>query len=122
MRQLERILLGLSDAMSAIVPLLILVGLFVFFFAILGVQFFGPYSKPFVSPDGILLPTANWASMWPNEWGSGAVMTVVQILTGDNWNNIMFKAMTDVGPATVVYFLVVNCFGVCVPHGLRNRV
>jgi hypothetical protein len=120
MKQLERILLGLSDAMSAIVPLLLLVGFFVFFFAILGVQFFGASSAPYISPDGILLPTANWASMWPNQWGYGAFMSVVQILTGENWNNIMFKVMTGVGPATVVYFLVVNCFGVCVPHGCVN--
>ena len=115
MRQLERILLGLGDAMSAIVPLLIFVGFFVFFFAILGVQFFGPSSLAYISPAGVLIPTANWASMWPNQWGYGAFMTVVQILTGENWNNVMFQVMTDVSPAAVVYFLVLNCFGVCVP-------
>jgi hypothetical protein len=113
MRKLERILLGLGDAMSAIVPLLLLVGFFVFFFAILGVQFFGSSSSPYISPDGILLPTPNFLSMWPNEWGYGAMMTVIQILTGENWNSIMFQVMIDVHPAAVLYFLVVNCFGVC---------
>jgi len=120
MRKLERILLGLGDAMSAIVPLLLLVAFFVFFFAILGVQFFGSSSSPYISPDGILLPTPNFLSMWPNEWGYGAVMTVIQILTGENWNSIMFQVMTDVHPAAVLYFLVVNCFGVCAPPTARS--
>jgi hypothetical protein len=121
MTKLERILLGLGDAMSAIVPLLLLVAFFVFFFAILGVQFFGPSSRPYISPDGILLPTPNWASMWPNAWGYGALMTVMQILTGESWNSIMFQVMTDVHPAAALYFLVVNCFGVYVPRGFESR-
>jgi hypothetical protein len=89
---------------------------FVLFFAVLGVQLFGPSSS--LSPDGISLPVANWASMLPNAWGAGAIMTVLQILVGDNWHSIMYRAMTDVGPAAVVYFLVIYMFGVCVPEGL----
>jgi hypothetical protein len=122
MRHLERMLSGIGDAISAIIPLLLLVCLFVFFFAILGVQFFGRSSRPFFSDDGVLLPIPNWASMWPNEWGYGAVVTVMQVLCSDNWNVIMFQLMTDVSPAALVYFVVVFCFGACVPSGLEPRV
>jgi hypothetical protein len=115
MRELERILCGVGTALSAIVPVLQLVICFVLFFAVLGVQLFGPSSS--LSPDGISLPVANWASMLPNAWGAGAIMTVLQILVGDNWHSIMYRAMTDVGPAAVVYFLVIYMFGVCVPEG-----
>jgi hypothetical protein len=48
-------------------------------------------------------------------------MTVMQILTGENWNSIMFQVMTDVHPAAALYFLVVNCFGVYVPRGFESR-
>ena len=47
-------------------------------------------------------------------------MTVMQILTGENWNSIMFQVMTDVHPAAALYFLVVNCFGVYVPRGFAS--
>ena len=33
----------------------------------------------------------------------------------------MFQVMTDVHPAAVLYFLVVNCFGVYVPRGSESR-
>jgi hypothetical protein len=112
MRQLERILTGIGDAISAILPLLLLVCLFIFFFAILGVQFFGRSSSPFISADGIFIPGPNWASMWPNAWGYGAVATVLQILTSDNWGSVMYQAKTDVHPAGALYFLVIFCFGV----------
>jgi hypothetical protein len=114
MRQLERILTGIGDAISAILPLLLLVCLFIFFFAILGVQFFGRSSSPFISADGSFIPGPNWASMWPNAWGYGAVVTVLQILTCDTWGPVMYQIMTDVHPAGALYFLAVFCFGVCV--------
>ena len=48
-------------------------------------------------------------------------MAVMQILTGENWNSIMFQVMTDVHPAAALYFLVVNCFGVYVPRKFESR-
>ena len=112
MRQLERVLYGLGDAMSAIVPLLLLLGVFVLFFAILGVQFFGPYET--LPPN---VPAPNWISMGPNEWGYGAIITVIQILSGENWNEIMHKTMTDTSPAAALYFILLILFGSCASSG-----
>jgi hypothetical protein len=116
MRQLERNLLGLGDAMAAIIPLMLLLGFFIFFFAILGVQFFGPYATA-ADLRRDALPTPNWASMGPNEWGYGALMTVVQILTGEGWSEIMYTTMTDCGPFAVVFFIALILLGTCAPSG-----
>jgi hypothetical protein len=116
MRQLERNLLGLGDAMAAIIPLMLLLGFFIFFFAILGVQFFGPYATA-ADLRRDALPTPNWASMGPNEWGYGALMTVVQILTGEGWSEIMYTTMTDCGPFAVVFFIALILLGSCAPSG-----
>ena len=34
------------------------------------------------------LPKANFVSLGPNDYGYGALVTVVQLLTGENWNEV----------------------------------
>ena len=34
------------------------------------------------------LPKANFVSLGPNAYGYGALVTVVQLLTGENWNEV----------------------------------
>jgi hypothetical protein len=79
LRSLQRILTGLSSAALNIVPLCQVLVLFVCFFAILGKQMFARNSVNTLEnhPDH---PIANFATMGPNEWGYGAIVTVMNII------------------------------------------
>ena len=57
---------------------------------------------------GGLLPRdgrSNFHTLLPSEHGYGALVTVFQIMTGENWNEIMYLGLDTVGNASVVYFI-----------------
>ena len=40
-----------------------------------------------------------------------ALITVFQILVGDNWNTVVYKAYLAVAPTAVIYFIIVVLIG-----------
>jgi len=40
-----------------------------------------------------------------------SLITVFQILVGDNWNTVMYKAYMAVSPKAVIYFIIVVLIG-----------
>ena len=82
-----RVMRGLAQAALGILPLCILMAGFIFFCAILGLQLFGSDVAAIENPPPY--PISNFASLFVNEWGYGALLTVIQILTGENWNEVL---------------------------------
>ncbi|RLN86576.1 hypothetical protein BBJ28_00004388 [Nothophytophthora sp. Chile5] len=110
-------LLGLiASAVSEIGNFSVLLFLFMYVYALLGMQMFGnrfrfdaagfPLSSAAASTDGdVQVPRANFDSML---WSG---VTVFQILTGENWNNVLFDGWRATGIGGVVYFVSLVVFG-----------
>lgn len=104
-----RVLLdSIAYTMSTIGNYVILLSLFIYVYALLGMQFFagnlkfddqGNYDK-----NGSV-PRANFDTLY---W---AAITVFQILIGDNWNDVMFDCELAVGRISTIYFISLILFG-----------
>ncbi|KAF6033619.1 hypothetical protein EB796_008072 [Bugula neritina] len=103
---LRNLVISLLNSMRSIVSLLFLLFLFILIFALLGMQLFG--------------------GKWNFEQGRPAqhfdtfpmaLMTVFQILTGEDWNEVMYNGIIshggihDKGMAFSLYFVVLVLFG-----------
>eukprot|EP00760_Papus_ankaliazontas_P006722 PhM_4_TR13151/c0_g1_i1/m.24910 len=82
--------------------LTLLLGLAIFVFALVGLQLFG---GKMCDDAARACPRHNFESL------GFAMLTVFQVLTGENWNTVMFDVMDRVHPAAVVYFLVLYIIG-----------
>jgi len=83
---LRNLVIALMNALSSIMSLLLLLFLFIFIFALLGMQFFGGQLN---FPEGT--PTSNFDSI------INALLTVFQVLTGEDWNTVMYTAIRSKG-------------------------
>jgi hypothetical protein len=88
----------------------ILLILFVYVYALLGMQFFAgrlKFDKETNLPDMVngVSPRANFDTLG---WSS---LTIFQILIGDNWNSIMYDCIRAVGPVSSLYFITLILFG-----------
>ncbi|KAH8859404.1 Voltage-dependent calcium channel type A subunit alpha-1 [Schistosoma japonicum] len=103
---LRNLVLSLLNSMRSILSLLFLLFLFILIFALLGMQLFG---GDFNFDEG--RPTQNFDTFVK------ALLTVFQILTGEDWNTIMYNGIRAQGGVTgggaiySVYFVVVMVFG-----------
>jgi len=95
---------SLVDSIASIVALLVLLVLFIFIFALLGMQLFG----------GKFGPEASRAT-FDNFFQ--ACFTVFQILTGEDWNVVMYDGIqayggiSGLGAAFMFYFLILFIMG-----------
>ncbi|XP_040575808.1 voltage-dependent calcium channel type A subunit alpha-1 isoform X2 [Lepeophtheirus salmonis] len=83
---LRNLVIALMNALSSIMSLLFLLFLFIFIFALLGMQLFG---GSFNFPDET--PTSNFNTI------INALLTVFQVLTEEDWNNVMYTAIVSQG-------------------------
>ena len=89
-----------------------LVLLFIFFFAVMGLHLFGGTFDVLVTGneefEGVMdeLPRSHFDSF---EW---AILSVFQMLTGENWNTLMYDTIKANGLGALIYFLLVIIFGV----------
>merc|ERR1719483_1270149 len=103
---LRNLVVALMNAISSILSLLLLLFLFIFIFALLGMQLFG---GQFNFPEG--RPTSNFDSI------TSALLTVFQILTGEDWNQVMYSAINskggrhDGGMMYCLYFVMLTLCG-----------
>ncbi|XP_016085063.1 voltage-dependent N-type calcium channel subunit alpha-1B-like [Sinocyclocheilus grahami] len=102
---LRNLVVSLLNSMKSIISLLFLLFLFIVVFALLGMQLFG---GQFNFEDET--PTTNFDSF------PAAIMTVFQILTGEDWNAVMYHGIESQGGVrggmfSSVYFIVLTLFG-----------
>ncbi|XP_030081785.1 voltage-dependent calcium channel type A subunit alpha-1 isoform X11 [Drosophila hydei] len=102
---LRNLVISLLNSMRSIISLLFLLFLFILIFALLGMQLFG---GQFNLPGGT--PETNF-NTFPI-----ALLTVFQILTGEDWNEVMYQGIISQGGAKKgmiysIYFIVLVLFG-----------
>ncbi|XP_024081994.1 voltage-dependent calcium channel type A subunit alpha-1 isoform X1 [Cimex lectularius] len=103
---LRNLVISLLNSMRSIISLLFLLFLFILIFALLGMQLFG---GQFNFPEGT--PPTNF-NTFPI-----ALLTVFQILTGEDWNEVMYQGIQsqgghkDGGMIYALYFIVLVLFG-----------
>ncbi|XP_039530209.1 calcium channel, voltage-dependent, P/Q type, alpha 1A subunit, b isoform X6 [Pimephales promelas] len=102
---LRNLVVSLLNSMKSIISLLFLLFLFIVVFALLGMQLFG---GQFNFEQGT--PPTNFDTF------PAAIMTVFQILTGEDWNVVMYDGIksqggVDKGMIFSVFFIVLTLFG-----------
>ncbi|XP_048832652.1 voltage-dependent R-type calcium channel subunit alpha-1E isoform X2 [Brienomyrus brachyistius] len=101
---LRNLVVSLMNSMKSIISLLFLLFLFIVVFALLGMQLFG---GRFIFEDY----TPTHFDTFP-----AAIMTVFQILTGEDWNEVMYNGIRSQGGVKTgmwssIYFIVLTLFG-----------
>ncbi|XP_037707101.1 voltage-dependent N-type calcium channel subunit alpha-1B [Choloepus didactylus] len=102
---LRNLVVSLLNSMKSIISLLFLLFLFIVVFALLGMQLFG---GQFNFQDET--PTTNFDTF------PAAILTVFQILTGEDWNVVMYHGIESQGGVSrgmfsSFYFIVLTLFG-----------
>jgi hypothetical protein len=106
---LRTLLDGIAFTVLAVGDYTILLGLFVYVFALLGMSFFAGKVK--FNDDGDIdlengtSPRANFDRLG---W---AALTVFEVMIGENWNGVMYDHMRTVGGASCLYFIALVIFG-----------
>ncbi|KFO19522.1 Voltage-dependent P/Q-type calcium channel subunit alpha-1A [Fukomys damarensis] len=108
---LRNLVVSLLNSMKSIISLLFLLFLFIVVFALLGMQLFG---GQFNFDEGT--PPTNFDTF------PAAIMTVFQILTGEDWNEVMYDGIKSQGGVQggmvfSIYFIVLTLFGNCILPG-----
>uniref|UniRef100_A0A6Q2XVE7 EF-hand domain-containing protein n=1 Tax=Esox lucius TaxID=8010 RepID=A0A6Q2XVE7_ESOLU len=101
---LRNLVISLMNSMKSIISLIFLLFLFILVFALLGMQLFG---GRFIFED---YTPANFDTF------PAAIMTVFQILTGEDWNEVMYNGIRSQGGVksgmwSSIYFIVLTLFG-----------
>ena len=99
---------SIAFTVSTIGNYVVLLVLFIYVYALLGMQFFAGKlrfdEEGMISPTGEV-PRAHFDSLiW-------ACTTIFAILMGDNWNSVMYDCMRAVGPVSTLYFITLIMFG-----------
>lgn len=102
---LRNLVISLLSSMRSIISLLFLLFLFILIFALLGMQLFG---GQFILPEGT--PPTNFNTF------TIALLTVFQILTGEDWNEVMYLGINsqgghEKGMIYSLYFIILTLFG-----------
>uniref|UniRef100_W5KTZ6 Voltage-dependent P/Q-type calcium channel subunit alpha-1A n=1 Tax=Astyanax mexicanus TaxID=7994 RepID=W5KTZ6_ASTMX len=102
---LRNLVVSLLNSMKSIISLLFLLFLFIVVFALLGMQLFG---GQFNFEGGT--PPTNFDTF------PAAIMTVFQILTGEDWNMVMYDGIASQGGVNKgmvfsIFFIVLTLFG-----------
>ncbi|XP_060758443.1 voltage-dependent P/Q-type calcium channel subunit alpha-1A-like [Neoarius graeffei] len=105
---LRNLVVSLLNSMKSIISLLFLLFLFIVVFALLGMQLFG---GQFNFESGT--PPTNFDTF------PAAIMTVFQILTGEDWNMVMYDGIESQGGVNKgmvfsIFFIVLTLFGNCI--------
>uniref|UniRef100_A0A8C2J1T0 Voltage-dependent N-type calcium channel subunit alpha n=1 Tax=Cyprinus carpio TaxID=7962 RepID=A0A8C2J1T0_CYPCA len=102
---LRNLVVSLLNSMKSIISLLFLLFLFIVVFALLGMQLFGGQFNFELGT-----PPTNFDTF------PAAIMTVFQILTGEDWNVVMYDGIksqggVDKGMVFSIFFIVLTLFG-----------
>nr|CAH0100905.1 unnamed protein product [Daphnia galeata] len=106
-RSLSNLVASLLNSIQSIASLLLLLFLFMVIFALLGMQVFGGKFN-FENQE---LPRSNFDSFWQS------LLTVFQILTGEDWNAVMYDGIkayggvASLGILACIYFIILFICG-----------
>ncbi|KAL1455036.1 hypothetical protein WDU94_009157 [Cyamophila willieti] len=107
-RSLSNLVASLLNSIQSIASLLLLLFLFIVIFALLGMQVFG--GKFNFNPTS-MKPRSNFDSFWQS------LLTVFQILTGEDWNAVMYNGIqayggvSSLGVLACIYFIILFICG-----------
>ncbi|XP_058807730.1 muscle calcium channel subunit alpha-1 isoform X4 [Phymastichus coffea] len=107
-RSLSNLVASLLNSIQSIASLLLLLFLFIVIFALLGMQVFGGRFNFSAEDDK---PRANFDSFWQS------LLTVFQILTGEDWNAVMytgiraFGGVASYGVLACIYYIILFICG-----------
>ena len=116
---LRRILLTVEQALNSFGPLAVVLILFIYVAALLGMQLFGgrvprsPDDPNYVRAnfDKLLMPGNLVQGEVSGGQGYGALFTVFQILTLEGWSNIMYTCLAGTSGIGAIYFFAVIILG-----------
>uniref|UniRef100_A0A8C4F5I4 Voltage-dependent T-type calcium channel subunit alpha n=1 Tax=Dicentrarchus labrax TaxID=13489 RepID=A0A8C4F5I4_DICLA len=104
MPALQRQLVVLMKTMDNVATFCMLLMLFIFIFSILGMHLFGCKfgieEKGKTTPDRKNFDSLLWA-----------IVTVFQILTQEDWNEVLYNGMASTSPVAALYFIALMTFG-----------
>jgi hypothetical protein len=116
---LQQLLVTIVQTLHDISYFSVLLLLFMYIYALVGMQFFS-YRFRFDADTGLAIPRAEEAA-WAAAASSAprahfddllwAFVTIFQVLTGENWNTVMYDGWRATGWASVIYFLSLVVFG-----------
>lgn len=101
-KAMQTIMRCILETLPSMGYLCILLLLFMFIMAVAGMFLFGAKMGP---PKMEEVPRGNFDNFG---W---AMLSVFQILSGENWNEILYDGINVAGPATCLYFLILVCIG-----------
>ncbi|XP_037925278.1 muscle calcium channel subunit alpha-1 isoform X4 [Hermetia illucens] len=107
-RSLSNLVASLLNSIQSIASLLLLLFLFIVIFALLGMQVFGGKFNFNKEEDK---PRSNFDSFWQS------LLTVFQILTGEDWNTVMYDGIqayggvASIGVLACIYFIILFICG-----------
>ncbi|XP_055690016.1 muscle calcium channel subunit alpha-1 isoform X4 [Lutzomyia longipalpis] len=107
-RALSNLVASLLNSIQSIASLLLLLFLFIVIFALLGMQVFG---GKFNFDNTVDKPRSNFDSFWQS------LLTVFQILTGEDWNMVMYDGIkayggvASIGIMACIYFIILFICG-----------
>lgn len=109
-RSLSNLVASLLNSIQSIASLLLLLFLFIVIFALLGMQVFGGKFNFEPTEDK---PRSNFDSFWQS------LLTVFQILTGEDWNTVMYDGIrayggvASIGIIACIYYIILFICGNC---------
>jgi len=101
-KAMQTIMRCILETLPSMGYLCVILMLFMFIMAVAGMFLFGDKLKP---PALEEKPRANFDNFG---W---AMLSVFQILSGENWNEILYNGVEATGPSAVLYFLLLVCIG-----------
>ncbi|XP_059469831.1 muscle calcium channel subunit alpha-1 isoform X4 [Neocloeon triangulifer] len=107
-KSLSNLVASLLNSIQSIASLLLLLFLFIMIFALLGMQVFG---GKFDFDSTVDKPRSNFDSFWQS------LLTVFQILTGEDWNAVMYDGIrsyggvSSIGILACIYFIILFICG-----------
>lgn len=100
---------SIAHTIVAIGNFMVILAIFIYVFALLGMQMFAGRlifdDEMNYDPENGKTSRENFDNLY------SSLVTVFQILVGDNWNTVMYKAYLAVAPSAVIYFIIVVLIG-----------
>eukprot|EP01043_Picozoa_sp_COSAG02_P003210 COSAG02_NODE_77_length_40635_cov_56.355980_4_plen_2303_part_00 len=106
MENFRRVLQTIASVVPEMSNFFALLCLFIFFFSVMGLHLFGGTFEIFAEQGDPRRSTFD-------TFGD-SVLSVFQILTGENWNALMYDTVETNGKTSIAYFVIVNILGVYV--------
>lgn len=109
---LQKLLLTILSTIQEIGNFSVLLLLFMYVYALVGMQMFGNQFR--FDADGFPVSLSETASYIPRSnfdtilWST---VTIFQVLTGENWNNVLIDGWRSIGWPSTLYFLSLVIFG-----------